>query len=41
MEDIKIQILKNRIAIVAGLSGVIAYTVVSNYLKIKNRKNFR
>lgn len=37
MEDIKIQILKKTgIAIVAGLSGVIAYTVVSNYFK--NRK---
>jgi hypothetical protein len=37
MEDVKIQILKKvGLATIAGISGIIAYTVVSNYFKKKN-----
>jgi hypothetical protein len=36
MEDIKVQILKKvGLAVIAGVSGIVAYTVVSNYLKKK------
>ena len=39
MEDVKIQILKKvGIATVAGISGIIAYTVVSKYFKKKKYK---